>query len=235
MTRYEYDYVFKDVLIRTVDTETDYSIEILHKGQTEWEPLMPGSEDDSYARAILLGQGCWEDLKRITEEEANAILAEWGMIKHTKRAKSDSKTQREIEDYQIKRIKEILSVDSLETNPKLQYKKDPSVSIRPDFYSEAALIIGEIHSHEGKLKPAQQKKIAADILKMLSFEKDYGEKFKKYIVVCDKEELEQLQGGSYLAHVIKQYKIELILLELDKDHKKQLRNAMKEQDLRDKQ
>lgn len=84
------------------------------------------------------------------------------------------------------------------------------------------------------IRRTEREKMYSCQRRMLSFEKDYGKKFKKYIVVCNKEEYEQLQGGSYLAHAIKQYKIELILLELDKDHKKQLRKAMKEQDLRGK-
>ncbi|MBP5385537.1 MAG: hypothetical protein J6Y57_11290 [Lachnospiraceae bacterium] len=233
MMHYEYDYVYKDVLIRSGETKTGYSVEILHKGQSEWKPLMSSGEDESYARAIFLGQGCWEDLKSVTEEEADAIMEEWGLKKSVKRTKPDSGIQREIEDIQLKKLTKKLSANSLVANPTLKYKNDPSVSIRPDFYSEEDHIIGEIHSHEGRLKAAQQKKIAADILKMLSFEKDFGEDFKKYIVVCDKEEYEQLQGGSYLAYAIKQYGVELMLLKLDKDHKKQLRKAMKEQDLRD--
>ncbi len=95
-----------------------------------------------------------------------------------KRTKSDSVVQIKIEENQIKKIKDVISVDFLEANPKLQYKQAPSVSIEPDFYSEEDLIIGEVHSHVGKLKPAQQKKIAADILKMLSYEEDYGKKFR---------------------------------------------------------
>lgn len=75
---YQYDYRFKDVLIRHLDGET--SPEILHKGDVKWEILRPRPDykDESYCRAVFLGQGCWEDLKRITEEEALQILGEWG-------------------------------------------------------------------------------------------------------------------------------------------------------------
>jgi hypothetical protein len=37
-----------------------------------------GPDDDRYARAIYLGQGCWDDLTTITEEEGDRILREWG-------------------------------------------------------------------------------------------------------------------------------------------------------------
>ena len=43
-----------------------------------WRDL--GPMDESYARAICLGQGCWERLDTITEEEAQQILASWGYI-----------------------------------------------------------------------------------------------------------------------------------------------------------
>lgn len=76
--RYQYDYVNKDVLIRRKDGETPP--EILHRGDKEWEKLYPRPDykDEDYCRAVYLGQGCWEDLKNITPEEAEIILAEWG-------------------------------------------------------------------------------------------------------------------------------------------------------------
>ena len=31
-----------------------------------------------YARAIYLGEGCWDDLTTITEEDGERLLREWG-------------------------------------------------------------------------------------------------------------------------------------------------------------
>ena len=75
---YKYDYSSKDVLIRRLEEAS--SPEILHKGNREWETLKPRPDykDEDYCRAIYLGQGCWEDLKDITEEEAADILEQWG-------------------------------------------------------------------------------------------------------------------------------------------------------------
>ena len=77
-TMYQYDFRSKDVLIRRLDGEA--VPEILHKGDTQWEVLAPSSDykDEEYCRAVYLGQGCWEDLKKITEDEATEILKEWG-------------------------------------------------------------------------------------------------------------------------------------------------------------
>ena len=75
---YEYDFRTKNVLIRKLDK--DSPPEILHKGDEKWEILAPRLDykDESYCRAIYLGQGCWEDLERITEEKAEEILKQWG-------------------------------------------------------------------------------------------------------------------------------------------------------------
>ena len=74
---YQFDTFTKSVLIRC---RKDGVPEILHKGDKEWIHLTPRQDykDESYCRAIYLGQGCWEDLHSISEEEAEAILKEWG-------------------------------------------------------------------------------------------------------------------------------------------------------------
>ena len=73
---YKYDYFDKDVLIRDIGE----CPEILHKGDECWSQLTPRPDykDESYCRAIYLGQGCWERLRSIDEAEALEILREWG-------------------------------------------------------------------------------------------------------------------------------------------------------------
>ena len=75
---YQFDSVHKDVLIRCLGKE--YAPEILHKGDKEWGMLAPrpNDEDELYTRAVWLGEGCWEWLDTITEEEAIQILHAWG-------------------------------------------------------------------------------------------------------------------------------------------------------------
>ena len=71
-TYYEYDEE-SQVLIRIPDNG---SPQIISKAEPQWRYL--GPSDDMYARAIYLGQGCWESLTTISEEEGQRILLEWG-------------------------------------------------------------------------------------------------------------------------------------------------------------
>ena len=71
-TYYEYDKRMQ-VLIRM---SHDKAPQIIDKKNLRWRYL--GPDDDRYARAIYLGQGCWDDLTTITEEEGDRILREWG-------------------------------------------------------------------------------------------------------------------------------------------------------------
>lgn len=151
---------------------------------------------------------------------------------NTKRKQSDSSVQRSIEILLFEKTKEALEIDNLDANHAVRLKSDPNIVIRPDIYSEKERIIGEIHTHLGKLKPAQLHKVAADVLKMLVFEEDYGEPFRKILVICSKEEESQLKGQSFVAHVIREYNIDILCYdELASEDMKALENAMKEQNL----
>lgn len=77
-TWYQYDSVEKDVLIRLVEDNRYH--EILHKGDKAWRALypQPDDKDELYTRAIWLGEGCWDYLDDITEQEAEKILKDWG-------------------------------------------------------------------------------------------------------------------------------------------------------------
>lgn len=147
-----------------------------------------------------------------------------------KRKESDSSVQRGLEIEIFEEFKKELGNADIQHNDKLiPLKKNPKVKINPDFYSEEHRIIGEIHAHLGKLKPAQVRKVATDVLKMLLFEKDYGKKFEKYIVVCDPAEKEQLEGDSYLAEAIKRFKVHIVCVKLTKTQKEDLERAMSAQ------
>ena len=106
---------------------------------------------------------------------------------------------------------------------------EKEICIVPDFYSEENHIIGEVHSHLGKLKPAQKHKVASDILKMILFDRDNS--YMKMIVVCSEEERDQLTGSSYLAEAIRQFNIKIEYFELEQSLKIKLAEAMKKQNL----
>lgn len=71
-SKYEYD-AGAQVLIRI---PSKGSPKVASRTEPHWENL--GSKYESYARAIYLGQGCWERLDTISEEKAQEILKEWG-------------------------------------------------------------------------------------------------------------------------------------------------------------
>ena len=71
--QYEYDETCQ-VMIRVSSEE---SPKIMEETNPVWREL--GKEDDMYARAIYMGQGCWEDLRTITAEEAEEVLHRWGV------------------------------------------------------------------------------------------------------------------------------------------------------------
>lgn len=74
MTGYSYEFDAEmSVLVRTGRGESPM---IMRKKDPVWRHL--GPEDESYRRAVFLGQGCWERLDTIPEERALRIMKGWG-------------------------------------------------------------------------------------------------------------------------------------------------------------
>lgn len=147
-----------------------------------------------------------------------------------KRYLSDSTVQREAEEIIFENLKSKLKCDDLQSNVRILISKANNIWICPDFYSEGKHIIGEIHTHLGKLKSAQLHKIEGDILKMLLFEKCHnGKRYRKMIVVCDIEEYNQLMGNSFVAEAIRQFDIELYYVSLEQTQINKIQQAMQEQ------
>jgi len=142
----------------------------------------------------------------------------------------DSSTQQEIEKYLFNKLPEELGV-KFEHNPTIYLNEEKTVYIEPDFYSKEERKVGEIHTHKGRLKPAQRHKVAGDILKMLLLDKVHGTKYKKYIVVCSDEEEKQLKGSSHLAFTLKTFEIEVKKITLSEELDKKLEETMKNQDM----
>ena len=130
----------------------------------------------------------------------------------------------------LEQIKIILDDPTLEGNPRI-YLEGGTEYICPDFYSKHKKIIGEIHAHLGRLKGSQPDKIASDILKMLLHDKKNGQVWEKYIVVCCKDEYEQLSGNSFLAEAIRELNVKLLLIDLPVKLHNELSESMKKQNL----
>ncbi len=125
-------------------------------------------------------------------------------------------------------VEKLLNIKLIE-NPKIYLADNKYTYMEPDFYSEEHCIVGEIFSHIGKPKKAQDNKIANDILKMLLLDKVKGKKHRKLIVVCDEAEENKLNGLSVLAESIRQFEIEVIKVDIDSDLRNQIADAQKRQ------
>ena len=112
-----------------------------------------------------------------------------------------------------------------EKNKKIYLADNTYTYMQPDFYSEEFSIVGEIFAHIGKPKKAQDNKISNDILKMLLLDKISGKQYRKIIAVCDKKEMKKLMGQSVLAESIRQFGVEVILVELDEDMRNKILKA----------
>ncbi len=76
MPKYSYEYdQEREVLVRHDKNGLPM---LMRKSDLVWESVLD-SKNDMYGRAIFLGQGCWDRLNDISSEEAEKILAEWGI------------------------------------------------------------------------------------------------------------------------------------------------------------
>ena len=145
------------------------------------------------------------------------------------RKDGDSSFQREIEQKIFHELRVLLCADDLKSNISIPLPHNPEIQIKPDFYSESKKIIGEIHVHLGRLKPAQKHKVAADILKLHLF--DPNNQYRKYYIVSDAVEYDQLMGNSFIAEAIRQYEIIVKCMPLDQETIAQLQQIMNKQNM----
>ena len=76
MANYSYEYDKEcEVIVRHNHDELPM---LMRKSKLVWENVFDDG-NNSYARAIFLGQGCWDRLINISLEEAEKKLKEWGL------------------------------------------------------------------------------------------------------------------------------------------------------------
>ncbi|MGN0106586.1 MAG: hypothetical protein ACI4A5_02665 [Hominilimicola sp.] len=142
--------------------------------------------------------------------------------------KSNSLEQQEAGHILFMAVQKWLNTELLET-PKISLADNTFTYMQPDFYSESASVVGEIFTHIGKPKKAQDNKIANDILKMLLLEKIRCKKYRKIIVVCDESEENKLKGTSVLAECIRQFDIEIKKIDIDTEIQNKIIKAQERQ------
>ncbi|MDD4181353.1 MAG: hypothetical protein PHE87_06975 [Victivallaceae bacterium] len=90
----------------------------------------------------------------------------------------------------------------------------------------------EIYAHVGKQKPAQRKKIASDLLKLLLIEKKTVKREKYFVIVNDNDIKNELgeNSQSWLALAIREFGFNLLAVDLSPDKIKDLKECQKRQD-----
>lgn len=139
--------------------------------------------------------------------------------------KSNSIEQQMAEQIIFEKVQYWLNKD-LKENAKILVGK---TYMQSDFYSREDGIIGEIFAHIGKPKKGQDNKIANDILKMLLLEKLEKRTYRKIIVVCDEQEMKKITGTSVLAECIRQFDIEVKMIDIETDLRTMLIAVQKRQ------
>lgn len=136
--------------------------------------------------------------------------------------KSSSVEQQEAEIFIAEIVKKWLGCS---LQQKVKVFLGDGVHIEPDLYSEDEKIICEIFAHVGALKDGQKHKISQDILKMLLLEKTTGVQYKKIIVVADDKVAKYLHGKSFIAESIRQFGIEVKIINLSDEVRISVTNA----------
>lgn len=145
---------------------------------------------------------------------------------------SDSRVQREIEE-------EILS-DLEKLNPywqnvdlsKLPAGRELARKVKPDAVwrdEKGIIVIAECYVCVGKLKPGHRRKIATDILKLISLKDEFGKDDSTRLLLVVPEELgNQLEDNDWLSVIISK-KIELVKVHLNDEQHQRLIVAVKHQ------
>ena len=115
----------------------------------------------------------------------------------------------------------------------MSFKGNIDSKIKPDIFSDEHHLIGEVYTHLGKLKSSQVDKIAADILKMIVYNEDYGKDYEMYYVVCDEAVKKCMLGNAVISNAIHIHKVQVECFELNEVLKKKLSATMKRQDITD--
>jgi hypothetical protein len=145
-------------------------------------------------------------------------------------SKSNSKVQRDIEKDMLaclhRQHADWHEVDWLN----LSVGREFAVKVKPDGVwcdPEGVIIIAESYARIGKLKPGHRRKIAADILKLISLKDEFGEDSSPCLLLVVPEDLgSQLEGSDWLSIVIRKT-IRLIKVPLTDEQRHNLSDAVK--------
>jgi hypothetical protein len=138
---------------------------------------------------------------------------------------SDSTKQREVEEIVLDMISKKYSIE-LEQG----IKEIKGFKFQIDVINEEKGFIGEIYAGIDEIKPGQKKKIATDILKLITIEKLLGKQCEKHIFLVSDKIADKLKSDkSWLSKAVELYQINIELLVLEPEILKDLREAKEKQ------
>jgi hypothetical protein len=107
---------------------------------------------------------------------------------------------------------------------------EPRIRLQVDGFNESAKVLCEACAHIGKLKPAQERKIEGDVLKMLFIEKRLPGLWKKYLLFADAVAAAKYSGAnSWLAKCCREFNIEIMVATLSDGTRAHILAAQKRQ------
>jgi hypothetical protein len=90
------------------------------------------------------------------------------------------------------------------------------------------IVIAECYARIGKLKPGHRRKIATDILKLISLRDEYGKENPPRLLLVVPEELAyQLEDDDWLSIVIRKEKVEVFKVHLNNEQRNELLKVVK--------
>jgi len=128
------------------------------------------------------------------------------MSKHA----SDSSEQGVAESYMLTALSRLLMLrlDPKSGNGSIQ------ATLRPDGVDLKNRVIIEAYAHIGNLHGAQTHKVRADLLKLLLLERKFGGTWRKILCFADDSVAKTTRGNSWLAEAIREFNIEVHVIEL---------------------
>jgi hypothetical protein len=135
---------------------------------------------------------------------------------------SDSTEQREIETVILENLKaEYSDIKSYVLKP----KESEKLSFQIDGYSESTNSYFEFYAGIEELKVGQKKKLATDILKLITIEKIIEKPINKFIVLIDKKIENKLLSDSWLSKSVQLFNIEIIVIDISDELMSKLKIA----------
>ena len=137
----------------------------------------------------------------------------------------DSSEQREAEIWLLRELSNELGI----TLTKKKLGVDRGSWIEMDGFCESPLILCEAWAHIGSPKPAQKNKVMTDAFKLLFASTLIKSNGKRILLFADRDAAAHFQGKSWMAQCLKEYNIEVRIIELPEELKAKVMKAQERQ------